>query len=278
VKRKKNRFIILRERYLSEGLFPENSLRIINSLEEARKDEVSFYPPKSFYYLPERPLTDEELLEMLDYTLKADYALRKRAEDNQPAVSLDEEALKEKALNAIEKVFDTELKDYSVSIEQQIAFENEGKVSCPCTVTIYDKKYRLSYTVMLEGVSGKIETVDLLESSKNKMNVPYVEEECLNAVKTYKDKAYNLHENKSEIERMYIKTERRDASTIDGKNIILDYKFNDGTWCRLYYNVSNRQIISWEDGLDDYSIEYDDDNEQKRCNKIGHEYIIVEVK
>ncbi|MCX4321110.1 MAG: hypothetical protein OSJ44_15570, partial [Lachnospiraceae bacterium] len=66
---------VLMGRYLKEGLFPEEKLQKINSVEELVTDRVCFLPETSTFYLPERELTDEDLLQIIDHDLMVDYSL-----------------------------------------------------------------------------------------------------------------------------------------------------------------------------------------------------------
>lgn len=69
------RYDALFEKYENEGLFPENDLPIIDQAEESAEIEYPFYETCNFeYYLPDRALTDEELLELIDFSHKLDYA------------------------------------------------------------------------------------------------------------------------------------------------------------------------------------------------------------
>ena len=66
-----------------EGLFPTGELVRVNSEEEAAEHEFCFLSTTSVFYLPaNRELTDEEILEQIDFEKKRDYALQEqRAEE-----------------------------------------------------------------------------------------------------------------------------------------------------------------------------------------------------
>lgn len=63
------------------GTFPTGELMQVESIEEAGEGEFYFLIPDSAFYLPDRELTDEELLEIIDFCYKRDYALNKRNEE-----------------------------------------------------------------------------------------------------------------------------------------------------------------------------------------------------
>ncbi|MDE5597005.1 MAG: hypothetical protein K2J04_04175, partial [Lachnospiraceae bacterium] len=63
------------------GTFPTGELMQVESIEEAGEGELYFLVPEGAFYLPDRELTDEELLEIIDFYYKREYALNKRYEE-----------------------------------------------------------------------------------------------------------------------------------------------------------------------------------------------------
>lgn len=63
------------------GVFPTGEVLRVDSVEEAEENEFYFLATDSVFYLPDRELTDEELLEIIDFNQKRDYALKKRYEE-----------------------------------------------------------------------------------------------------------------------------------------------------------------------------------------------------
>lgn len=75
-KEEEGRFNKLRGKYKAEGLFPEGELQIVDKLEE--NVEISspvFEIWNREIFLPERELTDEELLQVIDFKYKGEYAI-----------------------------------------------------------------------------------------------------------------------------------------------------------------------------------------------------------
>lgn len=63
------------------GTFPTGELFQAQSVEEAESRELCFLVTNSTFYLPDRELTDEELLEIIDFYAKREYALTNHAEE-----------------------------------------------------------------------------------------------------------------------------------------------------------------------------------------------------
>ncbi|MCH5263559.1 MAG: hypothetical protein J1F42_11635 [Lachnospiraceae bacterium] len=76
-----------------QGVFPKGELPQVDSVEEAEKLELCYLTTTSSFYLPDRELTDEELLQLIDFDVKRNYALKKRYEEEYA----DEIAAKEQA-------------------------------------------------------------------------------------------------------------------------------------------------------------------------------------
>lgn len=76
----KNRLEELRRAYQEEGYFPKRELTMLDSPEKYKKG-VAFYAARSTFFLPEEEMTDEELLELIDFREKRDYSLAKITEE-----------------------------------------------------------------------------------------------------------------------------------------------------------------------------------------------------
>lgn len=64
-----------------QGVFPEKELQMAYSEEEAGQYELCYLVNGSRLCLPERELTDEEILEIIEFDVKRDYVLQERAEE-----------------------------------------------------------------------------------------------------------------------------------------------------------------------------------------------------
>lgn len=64
---------VLKGLYKNSGKFPESTIPIIQSAEEYQGDEIAFCTSNCTYYFPEEELSDEQLLELIDFQFKAEY-------------------------------------------------------------------------------------------------------------------------------------------------------------------------------------------------------------
>ncbi len=71
------RYSELWDKYENEGVFPEGKLQIVDKLEDSENiDSLVYETYNRKLFLPEKELSDEELLEIIDYNYKADYVLQ----------------------------------------------------------------------------------------------------------------------------------------------------------------------------------------------------------
>lgn len=114
------RYSELRDKYENEGLFPKGKLQIVDKLENPETiDSLVYETYNRKLFLPENELSDEELLEIIDYYKKSDYvvqntgqakvikeALQKYQSDPYPnATDLSEEEATAKAAFYLESVY-----------------------------------------------------------------------------------------------------------------------------------------------------------------------------
>ncbi|MBD5106592.1 MAG: hypothetical protein HDT41_06400 [Lachnospiraceae bacterium] len=64
-----------------QGVFPEKELQMAYNEEEAEQYELCYLANGRRFCLPERELTDEEMLEIIEFDVKRDYVLRERYEE-----------------------------------------------------------------------------------------------------------------------------------------------------------------------------------------------------
>ncbi len=76
----KERMRALRESYEGEARFPEKELTMIEEASEYKGRGVAFLGDTSTFFFPEKEMSDEELLEIIDFMHKRDYSLQKMNE------------------------------------------------------------------------------------------------------------------------------------------------------------------------------------------------------
>lgn len=76
----KNRMKELRIAYEGEALFPDGALTMISDADEYKGKGVAFLGSTATFFFPEKEMSDEELLQIIDFQYKRDYSLQKMNE------------------------------------------------------------------------------------------------------------------------------------------------------------------------------------------------------
>lgn len=98
----KARYAALAEQY-RKGVFPEGSLVQVQDDQEASEYELCFISSTGTFSLPERELTDEELLEIIDFILKREYAYTQYyEEEHRQEIEQEKKQEREKIADNIE--------------------------------------------------------------------------------------------------------------------------------------------------------------------------------
>ncbi|MBD5089763.1 MAG: hypothetical protein HDT30_13310 [Clostridiales bacterium] len=78
----------------NKGRFPKKTIKIVESEEQVDKDTLCCIPATGYIYIPDRELTDEEFLQMVDYNHKTAYVLLERTKRENPEIEEEEQKLK----------------------------------------------------------------------------------------------------------------------------------------------------------------------------------------
>ena len=71
------KFRELKEKYEREGLFPQKEIACVETEKDVAPGELCYCYENGMFYLPERELSEEELLQIVDFQYKARYSLDK---------------------------------------------------------------------------------------------------------------------------------------------------------------------------------------------------------
>ncbi len=77
------KFRELKEKYEREGLFPQKEIACVETEKDVAPGELCYCYENGMFYLPERELSEEELLQIVDFQYKARYSLDKVQEDRE---------------------------------------------------------------------------------------------------------------------------------------------------------------------------------------------------
>ena len=75
------RYLELEDAYYKDGVFPQNILKHVKTLDEIAPDELAFVEEINKINMPESELTDEQLLQLIDHQAKYYYTIEQNAEE-----------------------------------------------------------------------------------------------------------------------------------------------------------------------------------------------------
>lgn len=132
----RQRLTELREAYREEGLFPEGELTMLKTPDEYRNG-VGFYAARSTFFFPEGEMSDEELLEYLDFIEKRDYSLQqinaKKASEEAGAERAQGEMAEKESASEIQAAQERTSADQPVwndAGEGMAAYEGQMGIQC----------------------------------------------------------------------------------------------------------------------------------------------------
>lgn len=102
------KIISLRKQYEKEGKFPQKEIKQVKSNENIIEQELYFVTEESKFYLPERTLTEEEMLQIIDLQEKRDYSVRRKNREGDPSgngVSQQNAELEKQSVLVVAKLY-----------------------------------------------------------------------------------------------------------------------------------------------------------------------------
>jgi len=146
----------LQTKYEDEGLYPIDQIFVINSEQEVVSDRICFLPKTSTFYLPKTELSDEDILELIDYYYSLQYSLEQQneTEEYQVAEISGEKAIRI-ATKKMEDIYAIEASDYSVTHEKN-QFHTGGADASEMYVTFSKVEQDVCCIVTVDLQIGKV--------------------------------------------------------------------------------------------------------------------------
>lgn len=115
--REEEKIIRLRKQYEKEGKFPQKEIKQVKSNENIIEQELYFVTEESKFYLPERNLTEEEMLQIIDLQEKRDYSVRRQNMEGDPSgngVSQPNVELEKQSVSVVAKLYNFKENDLEI--------------------------------------------------------------------------------------------------------------------------------------------------------------------
>ncbi len=156
----------LAEKYETEGLFPEGSMLQISDKSEIVSDQICFLAQNSTFYLPEIALTDEQMLELIDFYAKRDYSVTaqgqkdtEKAKISADVTEISQEEAVEKASDLLSRLYGIDADTLAIETEHDQALDGKGEIFTTDQISYRDEAAGISYLVSVNLQNGEIKTV-----------------------------------------------------------------------------------------------------------------------
>ncbi len=184
----------LTNQYENMGVFPQSELLQITGTEQIQTDTICFFSETSTFYLPERNMTDEELLQIIDFWHKRDYSITEKNSqiiNSQPEATtansgLTEQEAEQKAVETVQKVLKTDISGYEKTSAFNSFTDSDGEIISQYMVTLSKTDITTKYYVLIDGFTGEMIEVRLMDStniytsnSDYKDGIAFNKEKCI---------------------------------------------------------------------------------------------------
>lgn len=270
-----------------EGLFPTGELVRVNSEEEAAEYEFCFLSTTSVFYLPaNRELTDEEILEQIDFEKKSDYALqeqraeeiaeRKEEEKRQikevtAAGGISEEKAIEIAAGYLQQIFG--LDGSGMEINHYYVSEDDFRPVFPNSYCVNWSdlgNYRYYY-FFIDAADGTLRSVSYSHDMKDRLAMRPAVAEAAGKTASVRKQAEQFLTEKLEIQEDYKEVKsyylvNTESEKVSGSVDVL-FVMADGT--------ARQTTCTWDGEVFDYSVTTQalyEENLQSTAYWLGKEY------
>lgn len=275
----------LAEKYKTEGLFPEGNILQISDKSEIVSDQICFLAQDSTFYLPETALSDEQMLELIDFYAKRDYSVAaqgqkdaEEAETSADVAEISQEEAVEKASDLLSRLYGIDADTLATETEHDQALDENGETFTTDHISYRDEVAGISYLVSVNLQNGEIKTVsaekdagsnyskDIAEDAVQYQNFYSEAEKMANAYM-----GENTVWTSSQIEYM------RDEDQMLGTGIV-NYIFETDTdSCVISYSCAQQYFYQVRYFTKDELNSYLED-EKEQGAKRSLEQVIVDVK
>lgn len=275
----------LAEKYETEGLFPEGSILQISDESEIVSDQICFLAQDSTFYLPEAALSDEQMLELIDFYAKRDYSVTAQGKKDADEVKLpadvteisQEEAI-EKASDLLGRLYGIDADALTIETEHDQALDGNGKAFTTDHISYRDEAAGISYLVSVNLQNGEIKTVSAEKDAGSNYSKEIAADEAqYQSFSSEAEKMANAYMGENTAWSAERIEYMRDADYMLGTGIV-NYIFETNTGsCVISYSCAQQYFYQirhfTKDELNSYLAD-----EKEQGAKRSREQIIVDVK
>ena len=249
-----NKMESLRNKYEKEGLFPEKRIIEVSQKNKVKKGQLTFCYENSTFYIPDNEMTDEEILEIIDFWERRDYAVKEKNSENNNSDKLknvnqkiDDKAAVKIANEVLQKAYGMDTDSAEINIEFDCAELTENKSLPSYFVSLSKKSWKYDATVEVDSKNGTINQINVSHKTKN---------ECVSGIKVNEDsyrenaaKIYHILEGigkkNSDAQEIYLVYKYCKNGTLNRGNVKYLVKMKDGSGYVFLYSVNTGMIYNF---------------------------------
>ncbi|WP_310604159.1 hypothetical protein [Anaerosporobacter sp.] len=267
---------ILANEYNSEGRFPNSSVMEISDLEEIDENTLCFHSSTSTFYLPNRDLTDEEILELIDFYYKRDYSVQI---SNQTEKSKLEEETKNISSTLLEKAAITQKEAVSIATKyvndifgedvSNISYGIEISENFDRTKTYYGVSFssdEMQYSVEFDAEDGKLFLISC-GSDYHADGISVNEEFYINQYPEIKEFFGEKISNTENIKNVYLEYKTESNEYLSHGTVKYSFEMKDGSGYFLLYSCSKERIVQIM-CTDEYAL-FDNSSDVEKAKALG---------
>ena len=275
----------LAEKYQAEGLFPDGSILQISDKSEIVSDQICFLAQNSTFYLPEKALNDEQMLELIDFYAKRDYSVTaqgqkdaEEAETSADVTEISQEEAIEKASDLLSRLYGIDADTLAIETEHDQTLDENGETFTTNRISYRDETAGISYLVSVDLQNGEIKTISVEKDAGSN----YSKEIAENAAQyqnfySEAEKMANAYMGENTIWTAKEMEYMRDEDHMLGTGIV-NYIFEtDTNSCVISYSCAQQHFYQvryfTKDELDSYLAD-----EKEQGAKRSLERVILDVK
>lgn len=240
---------LMQKKYEKEGILPQEKITEVDQKEEVMEGQLAFCYEDSTFYLPDTELTEEELLMIIDFWERRDYAVKE--ENSEKSVSDDNQAVsEEKALQiarvTLHDLYGLDAEGADSNIEFDVAEISEQESLPSYFVSLEQESWNYNVCVEIDSGNGAINGIDITHKTK---------EECVSGIKVNEkkyeenlDHIYDLLtklEETNRVEEIRLIYKYREDGTLNRGNIKYLVELEDGSAYVFLYSENTEMVYNF---------------------------------
>ena len=258
----------LRNKYETEGVFPQEKLLEVEKIKDVPDQRLVYCYENSTFYLPDETLTRQQMLQIVDFWERRDYAVsmqNKQAEEKSKDQNISQEKAIKIAKDYAEKLYGVNYADAVATTEYDETQLSADAEASSYHVTLEKETWKYNITVEIDSENGSVNQIDLENKKEEECAAGVMPDEKLyrkNAKKVlrYFDKL-DLKKDISSIRMIY---KLKEDGTLNRGNVKYMARLRDGSAGVVMYSASTKDLYRFY-RISDYKVAMQ--MEDRACEK-----------